>query len=162
TCADCAPDEAARRLHETLTEGLVVPIDDAWKYAPHSRGPATPSNEIRYRFLHDRVQQAAYAVIGADHTPDLHLRIGRRMQAAGLIAPSPEQALDDRLFEIVGHLNAAGARHSDTERTELAELNLRAGRKAKQSGAFSPAHAYLSQGLKLVGETGWRTEYRLC
>ncbi len=39
-------------------------------------------NEGAYRFAHDRVQEAAYALIPQSLRPELHLRIGRRLHAA--------------------------------------------------------------------------------
>src|SRR6185503_18185193 len=101
---------------------------------------------ITYRFLHDRVQQAAYSLIEDEKRREVHLRIGRLMRGSG------ERALrDDELFEIVNHLNLGAALITDRdERLGLARLNLTAGRKAKAATAYSAAASYLRAGMALL------------
>ncbi|AUX22502.1 uncharacterized protein SOCEGT47_030050 [Sorangium cellulosum] len=110
-----------------------------------------------YKFLHDRVQQAAYLLIREGKHAETHLRIGRL-----LLVQTPEEALDDRLFEITHQLNIGAALVTDAgERRRAAELNLRAGRKAKSSGAYGSAVAYFSAGAALIGEDDWAGEHDL-
>jgi hypothetical protein len=81
-----------------------------------------------FRFQHDRVQQAAYALIDGDRRQSVHLSVGRLIQAH-----STADEIDGRLIDIVGHLNAGRALIDDVEqRRELARLNLRAG--SRRSG----------------------------
>lgn len=104
-----------------------------------------------YKFLHDRVQQAAYLLIREGKHAETHLRIGRL-----LLVQTPEEALEDRLFEITNQLNIGASLITDPgERRRTAELNLRAGRKAKASGAYGSAVAYFSAGTALIGEDDW-------
>ncbi|MBF0552732.1 MAG: hypothetical protein HQK60_19640, partial [Deltaproteobacteria bacterium] len=106
---------------------------------------------VSYRFLHDRVQQAAYSMIAEDHTQELHLKVGRLMWGHTL---APEQ--DEKLFEIVNHMNIGAELISDqAERERLAELSLFAGQKSKASGAHEPALRYLTSGLRLISEDAW-------
>ncbi|MHC5780022.1 ATP-binding protein, partial [Nostoc sp.] len=80
-----------------------------------------------YKFLHDRVQQAAYILIDESQKQIVHLQIGRNLLEKTL----PEQ-ISDRLFEIVDHLNHGIELVADqSERNEIARLNLIAGQKAK-------------------------------
>ncbi|ANJ72086.1 AAA family ATPase [Ralstonia insidiosa] len=97
-------------------------------------------SEGAYGFLHDRVQEAAYALIPEGMRPGVHLAIGRRF-AAGL---SPE-LMADNVFEIVGQFNR-GAALIDTaeERYRLAELNLLAGQRARAATAYASALTYLT------------------
>ncbi|MEP0978864.1 PAS domain S-box protein [Phormidium sp. FACHB-77] len=110
-----------------------------------------------YKFLHDRVQQAAYALIDESQKQVVHLQIGRNL----LEKTSPEQR-SDRLFEIIDHLNQglelATAR---SERTEIARLNLMAGQKAKAATAYEAAFKYFTTGLKLLDAERWQREYDL-
>ena len=104
-----------------------------------------------YKFLHDRVREAAYALIPDDERAAVHLTIGRR-----LAARTPPGALEESIFEIVGQLNCgAGLISSGKERERLAELNLIAGRRAKSSTAYSSALAYLAAGTDLLPEYAW-------
>jgi histidine kinase len=90
--------------------------------------------EPAYCFQHDRVQRAAYEAVPEHERPLLHDTIGQVL----LEQLSPEQ-LEDRLFEVVGHLNRA---HPKAEqRALLARLNARAGDKARQVAAYDLACA---------------------
>ncbi|WP_437791704.1 AAA family ATPase [Sorangium sp. So ce693] len=110
-----------------------------------------------YRFLHDRVQQAAYSLIPAEQLAEVHLRIGQLLVKARR-ADEP----DETLFDVVGHLNRGAALlRSQAERDELAALNLRAGRKAKASAAFQSAAALFAAGLSLLAQTSWDAQHEL-
>jgi PAS domain S-box-containing protein len=109
-----------------------------------------------YRFLHDRVREAAYALIPDGERQAVHLAIGRRLLADGL--PTAE----DSIFEIVGQLNRGGDLISvDEERERLAELNLIAGQRAKFSTAYSSALTYLAAGTALLPPDAWRRRHDL-
>ena len=110
-----------------------------------------------YRFPHDRIQQAAYALLPETARAAVHLRMGRRLLAA--------LTGDDRaahLFEIANQFNRGAAWLADRhEKIRVAEINLRAGRKAKASAAYASAGAYFSAGMKLLEDSDWRREYAL-
>lgn len=110
-----------------------------------------------YKFLHDRVQQAAYALIERSHKQVVHLQIGRNL----LEKTSPEQ-LSARMFEIVDHLNRGiELVTAQPERTEIARLDLMAGQKAKTAMAYEAALKYFNTGLKLLSTESWLGEYDL-
>ncbi len=111
-----------------------------------------------YKFLHDRVQQAAYALIEDDRKKAVHLQIGRL-----LLGNVSQQELPERIFEIVDHLNIAWELISDeSERVELARLNLEAGRKAKASTAYAAAlEQYFTRGIEMLPATAWQVHYDL-
>jgi PAS domain S-box-containing protein len=110
-----------------------------------------------YKFLHDRVQQAAYASIDESQKQVVHLQIGRNLLEKAL----PEQRLE-RLFEIIDHLNYGIELVSDqAERDEIARLNLIAGQKAKAATAYEAALKYFMTGLKLLDTDSWLSEYDL-
>jgi PAS domain S-box-containing protein len=110
-----------------------------------------------YKFLHDRVQQAAYALIDESHKQVVHLQIGRNLLEKTL----PER-LSERLFEIVDHLNHGLELVTDqAERNEIAKLNLLAGQKAKTAIAYSVAQNYLATGRAWLTASSWQTDYDL-
>ncbi len=110
-----------------------------------------------YKFLHDRVQQAAYALIDEAQKQNVHLQIGRNLLEKTL----PER-LPDRLFEIVDHLNQAIELVTDqAERNEIAKLNLLAGQKAKGALAYTMAKKYLATSRKWLASLSWQTNYDL-
>ncbi|WP_239651768.1 ATP-binding protein, partial [Neosynechococcus sphagnicola] len=110
-----------------------------------------------YRFLHDRVQQAAYALIDESNKQAIHLQIGRN-----LLGETLSEQLPERLFKIVDHLNYGIELVTDEiERDEIAKLNLLAGQKAKGAIAYSVAKKYLTTGRAWLAVSSWQTNYDL-
>ena len=135
--------EAVEQLHEHLWEAV--------------RSGLIFRGEDSYRFLHDRVQEAAYSQIPKDERAEAHLRIGLL-----LAEHTPPAKREESIFEIVNQLNR-GAHLIDSidERERVADLNLIAGRRAKVSTAYASALKYLrAAGALLNGET-WERNYPL-
>jgi PAS domain S-box-containing protein len=126
-------DEMHRQLWEAVRTGLIFRSEDS------------------YRFLHDRVQEAAYSLIPQESRAEAHLRIGQMMASH----TSPDK-LEEGIFEIVNQLNRAAALISSREQKEqLAEFNLIAGKRAKASTAYASALKYLVAGTSLLSNDGW-------
>jgi PAS domain S-box-containing protein len=110
-----------------------------------------------YRFMHDRVQEAGYALIPEDERPAEHLRIGRL-----LAVRTPPEAFAEHVFEIVSQLNRGVALISSwKEREQLAELNLIAGKRAQTSTAYASALNYLIAGATLLPPDAWERRHEL-
>jgi PAS domain S-box-containing protein len=110
-----------------------------------------------YRFVHDRVQEAAYALIPEGERPAAHLRIGRL-----LAAHTPPEKRNEAIFDIVNQLNrGASLITSQDEREQLAELNLLAGKRAKASAAYASGLTYFIAGAVLLPEDAWDRQYEL-
>ena len=113
--------------------------------------------EGAYKFVHDRVQEAAYSLIPEELRAETHLRIGRL-----LAAHTPPEKREETIFEIVNQLNRGAALiTSRDEREQLAELNLIAGKRAKASTAYASALKYLVAGAALLGEDRWERRHEL-
>ena len=110
-----------------------------------------------YKFLHDRIQQAAYTLIPEERRAEVHLRIGRL-----LLASMTAESLAEHPFDVANQLNRGAAQLGEPdEKTQVAAINLRAGRKAKASAAFASACVYLAAGLALLDERDWDSQYEL-
>ncbi|MEH2563216.1 trifunctional serine/threonine-protein kinase/ATP-binding protein/sensor histidine kinase [Bradyrhizobium sp. AZCC 2289] len=110
-----------------------------------------------YKFIHDRVQEAAYSLIPEALRPAVHLRIGRL-----LAAHIPPEKREEAIFEIVNQLNRGSHLITSVEeRNRIAELNLVAGRRAKISTAYDSALRYLTAGRALLTEESWHYNYEL-
>jgi hypothetical protein len=110
-----------------------------------------------YKFLHDRIQQAAYLLIPDKQRAKVHLRIGRVLLAS---MTADERA--EHLFDIANQLNRGAARLVvRDEKTQVATINLRVGRKAKTSAAYASARTYFSAGMALLDEREWDSQYKL-
>ena len=110
-----------------------------------------------YRFVHDRVQEAAYSLIPEQQRVEAHLRIGRL-----LLAHTPAEKQDEAIFDIINHFNRGAALiTSQDEREQLADLNLIAGRRARASTAYTSALNYLAAGSALLPADCWKRQHRL-
>src|ERR1700675_669833 len=113
--------------------------------------------EDSYKFIHDRVQEAAYSLIPERLRPEAHLRVGRL-----LAAHTPAEKREEAIFDIVNQLNRGTALiTSQDEREQLAEFNLLAGRRAKASAAFASALTYLAAGASVLPEDRWERRHEL-
>jgi predicted ATPase/signal transduction histidine kinase/tRNA A-37 threonylcarbamoyl transferase component Bud32 len=108
-------------------------------------------------FRHDRIQQAAYGLLDTSARQETHLIVGRR-----LLGTLPRPALQERVFEVVGHLNLGRALVENAdERIMLADQNLAAARKAKASAAYGAALSYVEAAMDLLGNNSWHTNYAI-
>ncbi|MFT5470253.1 MAG: putative ATPase/signal transduction histidine kinase [Verrucomicrobiales bacterium] len=113
---------------------------------------------ISFKFQHDRVQQAAYSLIPADERPAIHFQIGRLLDEDSKESGDP----DERLFEIVSHLNKAlPVVDASSERLSIAELNANAGVKARDAAAYQASAEYFAQGRALLPENAFEAHYDL-
>jgi PAS domain S-box-containing protein len=114
-------------------------------------------HESTYKFLHDRIQQAAYSLIPEEQRAKTHLRIGR-----ALLAGITEDGLTEHLFDVANQLNRGAAQLIDRdEKAQVATIDLRAGQRAKGSAAYASGCAYFSAGMALLDERDWSNQYDL-
>ncbi|ALJ01709.1 adenylate/guanylate cyclase domain-containing protein [Rufibacter tibetensis] len=139
-----------------VEEGLVLPMTKNFRHL--EAGLTTqPDDPAVFKFIHDRVQQAFYQLIPEDVRQEVHLRIGRLLSKH-----LSGQQLQERIFDLVYHLNAGlGLVQDKEEQTKLVGLNQEAGKKALESLAFSSALDYLETGLHLLPQEPWQTHYEL-
>jgi len=143
-------------LFLVVQEGLVLALDESFKYfVGADSGTLAPSDNFRFKFLHDRVHEAAYSLMSAERRKEVHLRIGQDLRDS-----LSSRELEERIFDVVNHLNlGAEYLHDLADREELAELNLMAGMKARASSANSAARDYLARGVTLMGPEPWARHY---
>ncbi len=159
--SDASETETATGLWKALQEGLVLPTNDIYKFyqsVENTEAVASFENQSpHYKFLHDRVQQASYSLIPEKQKQKTHLTIGRL-----LLENTSEGDLEEKLFDIVNHLNI-GKRLivKLEEKKQLCELNLQAGGKAKNATAYGASIEYLLLGIELLAENSWEHQYEL-
>ena len=161
------PEGVFSQLFAALQSGFVIPINENYKLLRLL--PEIDTGKIQFKFLHDRVQQAAYTLISEAQRPEKHLEIGRLLRGSANPVPlspveydDPSPGLPEGLFLMVNHLNQGSELMTDElEKLDLAYLNLWAGKKAKFSSAYSLAAQYLNQGLRLLPAQSWQTHYHL-
>ena len=150
-------------LGNIATTAMLAIVHDTTEQELHARLLEARRQELvdflesSYRFVHDRVHEAAYALIPTERRAAAHLRIGRM-----LVAHTPPGKLDEAIFEIVNQLNRASSLvTAPEEREQLAEFNLLAGKRAQASSAYVSALNYLTTGAALLTEDSWRQRREL-
>jgi PAS domain S-box-containing protein len=139
-----APTPTLALVHGTTEEAIHTALWEAVRAGLLFR------EDSAYKFLHDRIQQAAYSLIPDEQRADVHLRIGR-----ALLANMTADELADHLFDVANQFNRGSSRLLDRdERAQVAAIDLRAGRKAKASAAYASACIYLAAGMALIGSDG--------
>ncbi len=150
--------DTAADLWKALQEGLIIPISDIYKFfqsTESSDASEVQALSVPYKFLHDRVQQAAYSLIPEEQKATTHLKIGQLLKNH-----TPEEELDENIFDIVNQLNWGVALiNRQLEIDELVQLNLKAGRKAKVATAYAAAFRYLTVALELLSADSWQMQY---
>ncbi len=154
TIAGSSPHQVESELFAAATMGLIVPTEGrAWLELGSSGAGLVDQHAatIRYRFWHDRVQQAAYSLLDPETLPALHLRLARALEAG------PDA--DERLFEAAAHYTAARALLADPEECRaVASLFLQAARRAVAATAYAAAAEYCDTALALAGgDASWDT-----
>ncbi|MBE9209524.1 AAA family ATPase [Nostoc sp. LEGE 06077] len=156
--------ETAAELWEALQAGLVLPLDSSYKIPlvlneqPEAEllTDSLPQ-PITYKFLHDRVQQASYSLIPDEQKKATHFQIGRL-----ILQKTSLEEQKEHIFSLVNHLNyGIDLLSSESEKYELAELNLLAGKKAKAAAAYESAMRYLKIALILLTTNSWHQQYEL-
>jgi predicted ATPase/signal transduction histidine kinase len=113
--------------------------------------------EGSYAFPHDRIQEAAYALIPEGERAGVHLRIGRV-----LLASMTTDGLAEHLFNVANQFNRGAALLIDgDDKIHVAAIDLSAGRKAKASTAYASACVYLAAGMALLDDRDWGSQYEL-
>ncbi len=145
--------DTASDLWPALLQGLVLLQGEMSQLVAKDSQKQLP----KYKFIHDRVQQAAYALIPESQKQSIHLKIGQL-----LLNNTSTSEREDIIFDLVNQFNIAiPLINLSAERQQLAEMNLVAGRKALASMAYPSAMNYLYIGIQLLADDSWETQYEL-
>lgn len=144
------PDEIIlSSLHDAVEIGLININNNKTIYKKKSN--------IKFKFVHDRIQQEVYSMISEDEKSVIHLQLGQLY-----LKNHSDLTNSERLFEAVSHLNAGSKMIIDeAEKVKLAELNLEAGKMAKKSSAYNSAYTYFDEGIKVLSSNAWEEYYDL-
>jgi len=162
--SELSPTQAARSLLAALQEGLVLPTSQIYKFYLEEITSDREESDIKttdssplpnYKFLHDRVQQAAYGLIPEEKQQEIYLKIGKL-----LLRSTPEAQKQERIFAIVDALNLAVSIIVDPVlKEELIGLNLLASQQAKIVAAYNTSFKYLQVAIGLLNGESWQNQY---
>ncbi|WP_310486912.1 AAA family ATPase [Chamaesiphon sp. VAR_69_metabat_338] len=131
-------------LIPAIEQGVILPTSEL--VAVDTDEIETQLLILNYKFLHDRIQHAAYTLIDDRHKQAVHLQIGRL-----LLQNTPISQTSEKIFDLVAHLNHGRDLIEDnSEKLSLVKLNLVAGKKAKDSTAYGSSLEYLTIGQQLL------------
>jgi predicted ATPase/signal transduction histidine kinase/tRNA A-37 threonylcarbamoyl transferase component Bud32 len=154
--------QVAEALRPAVEQGIVTTVCSGFGRILSASREACESTaqelmQIFLEFHHDRIQQAAQQRIPVQRLRLINLDLGRL-----LLSNLSEEALEQRLFEVVNHLGMGIPELSDPkERLEVARLHLRAGLKAHNTGARSAAGCYFQAGISLLPPDCWSAHQEL-
>jgi len=153
--ASCVSDEFEVELLSELTgdprDALEPPL-----FALAKEGLLAPSAN-GFRFVHDRVREAAQALLTEEERSRLHHRTARLV-----LERSPDAVHTDRVFEIADHFNRSLRHLGEAERAQALGVNVSAGTRALGAGAAETAHHYFVAGRELFRESDWASAAKLC
>ncbi|BAZ27915.1 multi-sensor signal transduction multi-kinase [Cylindrospermum sp. NIES-4074] len=154
--AELSQRETAQILGVAIAQGLILPMSNAHKSVVLDV-PLPDSPTIEYKFVHDRIQQAAYSLLPQAEQIKTHWQVGQCL----LQMTAPEQ-LESKIFDITNQLNLGRKLiKTQSDQDNLSQLNVMAGEKAKASAAYDAAWRYLQTGLGLLTTDSWQTNYDL-
>ncbi len=146
-------EKVYRNILPALENGLVIPLSDA----ELSSQNIIESKVIflKLKFLHDKVQQAAYSFLSECERKQNHYVLGRVMYR--------QHGLDnEHIFEIAQHFNnAIQLINNDNEKLELIELNIKAAAKARNSGAYQASVELLKDAMSVLPGNAWKKHFNL-
>jgi predicted ATPase/serine phosphatase RsbU (regulator of sigma subunit)/tRNA A-37 threonylcarbamoyl transferase component Bud32 len=148
-----------KRLLPAIQAGFIRPDEESLQVIDTSENGSAKTTEYEhYRFSHDRIQQAFYERTPEEERAQLHLELARQIEQN--LSDTVEE---ENLFNLVGQFNKALSLLNPSERQKVMTLNTRAGQKALNAGAFTPAMRYFKNALDLLEdpEALWNEDYEL-
>ncbi len=107
-----------------------------------------------YRFVHDRIQAAAYCLVPEEQRAHEHLRIGRV-----LLAKMTKVDADEAAFQLLDQLNRGLTLVSDPdERGVIGRLSAVAGKRARAASSFALARDYFETAVGLLSAGTSKTD----
>ncbi|MEO1146610.1 MAG: EAL domain-containing protein [Cyanobacteria bacterium J06638_22] len=148
----------AKALWPALQEEFILPVSETYKvFQDVDSTIQTDAISVPYKFLHDRIQQAAYSLIPDVEKPETHLRIGRLM-----LARFSEPKIEQCLFEIANNMSwGASLITNPKEQYQLCQLLLRAVHKARATTAYAIATQYCQTGIDMLEPQAWTNQRSL-
>ena len=148
-------NDTSNELWDLINQGYILPIDKNYKFLGVEATPDKP-HEIKYKFLHDRIQQAAYSLIDSDEKDSLHYKIGLHLYQEYLVSNE-----NSDIFAIANHINTGKKLiELDEEKIQFSKFNLEVGMHAFKSTAYLAALNYFEVGLQL-NQSDWINHYDL-
>ncbi len=119
-------------------------------------GCNTPSSNLRFEFVHDKIQEAAYKFMSSQEQRLNHMRFG-----LALYPRIMDKSKDELLFMAINQINMAGpdSVFDGDQKPIIAGLNLNAGKRAGERSDFQSAFSLFRHGISYLEADCWEKHY---
>lgn len=158
-CQDSA-EKVLQYLEAALRDGIILPVREreSWQALPKTVDSTNAESSVPnawFEFIHDTIQQVAYGAMTDQEKEVVHAEIGRYKRSDQIA-----DMQDEKLYTTLYHLMLAKNQLTDrAEKLDIAEMVLQASRKARKSGAYLSAAAYLTFGTDLLTDMDWEDHH---
>eukprot|EP00804_Cyclotella_cryptica_P023399 CCRYP_000531-RA/>CCRYP_000531-RA protein AED:0.03 eAED:0.03 QI:150/1/1/1/1/1/4/75/1330 len=113
-----------------------------------------------YRFVHDKVREAAYGMIRCECKNRYHFDVGMTLLSS---CEGQIHEKSDTLFTIIDQINhgVPSLVCCESQRISIAKLNYEACSKAMQSFNYTSAYTHSKAAISLLPDDSWKTQYDL-
>ncbi len=141
----------ANELSDVINMGYLTTKDDNLDHYIRSSEHINDSEfnkagNVRFQFSHDRIRQACLTLVDEEELAQVNLSAGKFK-----MKNFPPSEIDDDIFIVANHFNKGKRFITDqADIDQLVDINLRAGKKAKEATAYDAAIAYFSTGKQFL------------
>lgn len=124
--------------------------------SPKAKECCASGSTLRFEFVHDKIQEAAYESMSSQERRLNHMRFGLALYPQVIANRN-----DELLFMAINQINAAGP-DSVVDRDQkiiIADLNLNAGKRAGERSDFQTAFSLFQHGLSYLDADCWENHY---
>jgi len=137
-------NEIVKRLWDTISIGLILPVITEYKKHNLDTFAYNGESKMKYRFSHERIHRAFYTRSTSNEIKQIHFRI------ASVYFAQTKNLTNDHIFFLVNQLNLAGIIKSPFSIHRTVELNLNAGKHARNISAIEPAYNYFVKAIEWI------------
>jgi PAS domain S-box-containing protein len=155
--SDKSFEECMKLMQEPIMEGILMPVGKGYFADKQESKQSSQQTSTNFRFSHDKIRDFIYSTIEPENCKTFHFKVGQC-----LLENTPVYNQPFIIFEIVNQFNLGfDFVSSNAKKIELAQLNLKAGKKAKTSAAYESALNYFQSGIKFLPDDTWSRHYEL-
>ena len=145
-------EQLLAELELLMEQGFIVSLDAHFKWAStFELEGILHAFALKFRFVHDRLQQVAYFSLTNEERATIHYKIGK-------IFIENDQDMEESVYlnEAVKHFNFCKHLLSEEEKLNLAMWNFKLGYNAKKTGLFENAAYFLTTSVELLPKNHWQ------
>jgi predicted ATPase len=158
--AACIGSCVTESMLNYLSIDLGLDLKDILQQASQKGFMIDMAGSTMFRFAHDKIQEAVYAMMPEHQRRENHMRLGLAL-CTQTLANSVED--EELFFAAVNQINQGGptAVHEPSQMSVFAQLNLKAGRRSIELSDYNTALILFQHGISFLGDDDWVLNYQL-